>query len=119
GQRGVCHALTPHPGTGFTVTCAHDAGRPAGRGKRPDTALLRTARLAVAGLARYGFTPEAQQISLDLIDASQPFGGRLPELFYRFDRTDFPRPMPYPTSSSPQAWAAAESRLVLRSLFRL
>jgi glycogen debranching enzyme len=73
----------------------------------------------VAGLARYGFTKEAQRISVDLIDASHRFGGRLPELFCGFDRTDFPRPVPYPTSCSPQAWAAAAPLLVLRSLLQL
>jgi glycogen debranching enzyme len=73
----------------------------------------------VAGLARYGFMEQAQRISLDLIDASQHFGGRLPELFCGFDRTEFARPVPYPTSCSPQAWAAAASRLLLRSLLRL
>jgi hypothetical protein len=54
-----------------------------------------------------------------LIEASQHFGGRLPELFCGFDRTEFPKPVPYPTSCSPQAWAAAASRLVLRSLLQL
>jgi glycogen debranching enzyme len=72
--------------------------------------------IAVAGLARYGFAHEAQQISLDLIDASDHFGGRLPELFCGFDRTDFPWLVPYPTSCSPQAWASAAPRLLLRSL---
>lgn len=75
--------------------------------------------IAVAGLCRYGFTAEAQQISADLMDAAAHFGGRLPELFCGFDRSDFPSPIPYPTSCSPQAWAAGASRLVLRSLLRL
>jgi glycogen debranching enzyme len=75
--------------------------------------------IAVAGLARYGFTTEAQRISVDLIDAAGHFGGRLPELFCGFDRSEFARPVPYPTSCSPQAWAAAAPRLTLRSLLRL
>jgi glycogen debranching enzyme len=75
--------------------------------------------ITVAGLARYGFTDEAQRISVALIEASQHFGGRLPELFCGFDRTEFPSPVPYPTSCSPQAWAAAASRLILRSLLQL
>jgi glycogen debranching enzyme len=75
--------------------------------------------ITVAGLVRYGFTEEAQRISTGLIDASQHFGGRLPELFCGFDRTEFPSPVPYPTSCSPQAWAAAASRLILRSLLQL
>jgi glycogen debranching enzyme len=74
--------------------------------------------IAVAGLANYGFTHETQQIALGLIDASAHFGGRLPELFCGFSRADFSRPVPYPTSCSPQAWAAASSRLVFRSLLR-
>ena len=74
--------------------------------------------IAVAGLANYGFGQEAQQIALGLIDASEYFGGRLPELFCGFPRAEFSRPVPYPTSCSPQAWAAASSRLVLRSLLR-
>lgn len=74
--------------------------------------------IAVAGLARYGFAVEAQQLALDLIDASDHFGGRLPELFCGFDRTDFPWPVPYPTSCSPQAWASAAPRLLLRSLLQ-
>jgi glycogen debranching enzyme len=75
--------------------------------------------ITVAGLARYGFTDEAQRISVALIEASQHFGGRLPELFCGFDRTEFPSPVPYPTSCTPQAWAAAASRLILRSLLQL
>lgn len=74
--------------------------------------------IAVAGLTRYGFTVEAQQIALDLIDASHHFNGRLPELFCGFDRSDFARPVPYPTSCSPQAWSSAAPRLLLRSLLQ-
>ena len=74
--------------------------------------------IAIAGLAEYGFVQEAQQISMGLIDASEYFGGRLPELFCGFSRAEFPHPVPYPTSCSPQAWAAASSRMILRSLLR-
>jgi glycogen debranching enzyme len=75
--------------------------------------------IAVAGLLRYGFVAEAQQIALGLLDAAAHLGGRLPELFCGFDREEFGVPIPYPTSCSPQAWAAAAPRLVLRSLLRL
>ena len=47
------------------------------------------------------------------------FGGRLPELFCGFDRSDYAAPVPYPTSCSPQAWAAASPVLLLRTLLRL
>jgi len=74
--------------------------------------------IAAAGLMRYGFTAEAQQIATGLLDAAGHFGGRLPELFCGFDRAEFPEPVPYPTSCNPQAWAAASPLLLLRSLCR-
>ncbi len=42
----------------------------------------------------------------------------MPELICGFDRSEFDDPVPYPTSCSPQAWAAASPLLVLRSLLR-
>ena len=51
--------------------------------------------------------------------AADRFGGRLPELFCGFDRGEFAAPVPYPTSCSPQAWAAAAPFLLLRTLLRL
>ena len=72
--------------------------------------------IAVAGLARYGFAEEAQRVALGLLDAAALVGGRLPELFCGFDRAEFAVPVSYPTSCSPQAWAAAAPVLVLRAL---
>jgi glycogen debranching enzyme len=74
--------------------------------------------IVAAGLTRYGYVKEAQQVSRGLIDAGGAFAGRLPELFCGFDRGDFDAPIPYPTSCSPQAWAAASPLLLLRSLLR-
>jgi glycogen debranching enzyme len=74
--------------------------------------------LIAAGLMRYGFVEHAQRIAGGLIEAAAHFGGRLPELFCGFDRTEFEAPIPYPTSCSPQAWAAASPLLLLRSLLR-
>jgi glycogen debranching enzyme len=74
--------------------------------------------IAVAGLARYGFVDEAQRVALGLLDAAAMVGGRLPELFCGFDRAEFREPVPYPTSCSPQAWAAASPLLLLRALLR-
>jgi glycogen debranching enzyme len=74
--------------------------------------------LIAAGLMRYGFVEHAQRIAGGLIEASVHFGGRLPELFCGFDRTEFESPIPYPTSCSPQAWAAATPLLLLRTLLR-
>ncbi|MEU2348531.1 glycosyltransferase [Modestobacter sp. NPDC049651] len=75
--------------------------------------------LLAAGLMRYGFVEHAQRIAGGLIEASSHFDGRLPELFCGFDRTEFESPIPYPTSCSPQAWAAASPLLLLRTLLRL
>jgi glycogen debranching enzyme len=63
--------------------------------------------LVAAGIERYGFRAEAEQVVTALLDAAAAFGGRLPELFCGFARSDVPIPVPYPTSCSPQAWAAA------------
>ncbi len=75
--------------------------------------------IAVAGLMRYGFVEQAQRVALGLLDAAEYFGGRLPELFCGFDRTRFSGPVAYPTSCSPQAWAAATPLHLLRTLLQL
>jgi glycogen debranching enzyme len=75
--------------------------------------------ILVAGLDRYGFLEEAQRLSLALLEAGTTFGSRFPELWSGFDSTEFPAPLPYPTSCSPQAWAAAAPFLLLRSLLGL
>jgi glycogen debranching enzyme len=72
--------------------------------------------LCAAGLARYGFTEAANRVARGIFDAAVAFGGRLPELFCGFDRGEYPYPVPYPTSCSPQAWAAATPFLLLRAV---
>jgi glycogen debranching enzyme len=74
--------------------------------------------ICAAGLMRYGFVPQAQQVATAILEAADRFGGRLPELFCGFDRCDFAAPVAYPTSCSPQAWAAAAPFLLLRTLLR-
>jgi glycogen debranching enzyme len=74
--------------------------------------------LVLAGLMRYGFVQEAQRVAEALLEAAQHFGGRLPELFCGFDRGEFPEPVPYPTSCSPQAWASATPVQLIRTLLR-
>ncbi len=74
--------------------------------------------LIVAGLVRYGCLEAAQRITRGVLGAATAFGGRLPELMCGFDRADYPRPVPYPTSCSPQAWASASPVQLLRSLLR-
>ncbi|MGH8901544.1 MAG: amylo-alpha-1,6-glucosidase [Egibacteraceae bacterium] len=74
--------------------------------------------LIAAGLMRYGFVEEAQRVILALLDAAAIEGGRLPELFCGFGRAEVGLPVRYPTSCSPQAWAAAAPLLFLRTLLR-
>lgn len=75
--------------------------------------------LVATGLMRYGFVEDAQRVATGILDAAEAFGGRLPELFCGFDRGDYDEPLPYPTSCSPQAWAAAAPVQLVRALLRL
>lgn len=75
--------------------------------------------IVAAGLARYGFDGAAQQLIFGLLDAATSQGGRLPELFSGLERSELGVPVAYPTSCSPQAWAAASPLLCLRTLLRL
>lgn len=69
-----------------------------------DTAII------AAGMLRYGLA-EGHTLTAALFDAAD-HRGRLPELFGGFDRARRGRPMPYPTSCSPQAWAAGAPLLL-------
>jgi glycogen debranching enzyme len=75
--------------------------------------------IVAAGLMRYGFVEDAQRIVLGMLDAAAAEGGRLPELFSGLDRDEVPELVGYPTSCSPQAWAAGSPLLFLRTLLRL
>ncbi|MEY2467668.1 MAG: hypothetical protein QOF21_366 [Actinomycetota bacterium] len=75
--------------------------------------------IVAAGLVRYGFVDEAHMIMNGILDAAGVSSGRLPELFAGLARDDFPGVVPYPTSCSPQAWAAATPLAFLRSILRL
>lgn len=79
--------------------------------------------IAVAGLLRYRHVPGAvelaERLALGLLDAADAFGGRLPELFCGFHRSQFASPVPYPTSCSPQAWASAAPLLLVRAFLGL
>jgi glycogen debranching enzyme len=75
--------------------------------------------IAVAGLARYGFDREAHLVARALLDAAAVGDWRLPELFAGFARDDISVPVPYPSSCSPQAWAAAAPLLIVRAVLGL
>ena len=75
--------------------------------------------LIAAGLMRYGFVDEAHRVIRAQLDVAGAYDGRLPELFAGFERGRPATPASYPTSCSPQAWAAASPMLWLRTLLRL
>ncbi len=75
--------------------------------------------ICAAGLARYGFAEHAQRLICAQLGVAEAHGGRLPELFAGFSRATLGVPADYPTSCSPQAWAAASPLLWLRTLLRL
>lgn len=75
--------------------------------------------LAIAGLYAYGCFEAGEQMAEGLLSAARTFDYRLPELFGGFARELFDEPVPYPTTSSPQAWAAAAPLLILRAAIGL
>lgn len=75
--------------------------------------------IAIAGLSRYQLDGHADRLARALLECSAFSGGRLPELFAGFASDDLRAPIPYPTSCSPQAWAAASPLLIVRSLLGL
>ncbi len=74
--------------------------------------------ICAAGLMRYGRVEEAHHLMEGLVASSGHFDYRLPELFAGLDRDDVHFPVRYPTSCSPQAWAAAAPLLLLRTMLR-
>ncbi|MFP4513157.1 MAG: glycogen debranching N-terminal domain-containing protein [Acidimicrobiales bacterium] len=75
--------------------------------------------LCIAGLARYGYLDDAHRVIDGQLAAADAHDGRLPELFAGFHRERPRTPAAYPTSCSPQAWAAAAPLLWLRAMLRL
>jgi len=75
--------------------------------------------LIALGLARYGFRPEAERISLAMLEAAEYFRHRLPEVFAGYPREVTRFPAEYPTACSPQAWASATPLALVRVLLEL
>jgi len=78
--------------------------------------------LIVAGIKRYGYHWEVEEIISQLFQASQFFpNSRFPELYCGFarDREGHSIPAEYPVSTSPQAWAAGSAILFLQSMLGL
>ncbi|MDQ3694606.1 MAG: amylo-alpha-1,6-glucosidase [Chloroflexota bacterium] len=79
--------------------------------------------LIAAGLHSYGHADDANRIASALVAAAEtdPLA-RLPELYCGFARAEEAArlaPVAYPVSCSPQAWAAAASQLLVRSMLGL
>jgi glycogen debranching enzyme len=72
--------------------------------------------LICCGLRRYGFREEANRVAVALLEAAEHFEWRLPEVFAGYQRGDESAPVEYPTSCSPQAWAAGTLPLLVRTI---
>ncbi len=72
------------------------------------------------GLRKMGRVREAQQLMLSMIEVAQfEPDFRLPELFCGFERDGAFRPIDYPVSCSPQAWAAGSLLQFLKACLNL
>ena len=68
------------------------------------------------GMLGAGFVEEAQVLARGLLRAADGFDQRLPELFSGESADSLTRPVPYPASCRPQAWAAASAVPVAQAL---
>lgn len=76
--------------------------------------------IIAAGLKRYGYHQQANQIAEGIFAAASYFeAGRMPELFAGIERQDDSFPVPYLDANIPQAWAAASIFLLIRSILGL
>jgi glycogen debranching enzyme len=72
--------------------------------------------IAVMGLSRAGLGFEAASLIRGLLVAAESFDYRLPELYAGDSDVDVSRPVPYPASCRPQAWAAASAVAALTTI---
>jgi glycogen debranching enzyme len=75
--------------------------------------------LASLGLARVGRYAEAATLLRGLVEAASYVEWRLPEVLAGYDRADTNFPVSYPTTCSPQAWAAAAPIAALTAVLGL
>ncbi len=71
------------------------------------------------GLQRYGYRNAAARVARAILEAAAHFDYRLPELFAGYSREEALEPVEYPTSCSPQAWAAGATPLLSRAALTL
>lgn len=75
--------------------------------------------MILLGLSRIGMKKEAGQVITGLLEASKSFEyQRLPELFCGHGN-EIGSPVPYPTTCSPQAWAAATAIVFVQAMLGL
>ncbi|GII59496.1 amylo-alpha-1,6-glucosidase [Planotetraspora thailandica] len=116
----AAHLLSPRMFSGFGVrTLADGMGAYNPMSYHNGSVWPHDNAIVAAGLMRYGFVEEAQRVVTGMLDAAEFFERRPPELFCGFDRAEFPVPVPYPTSCSPQAWASAAPIQLMRVLLRM
>lgn len=76
--------------------------------------------ICALGLAADGHRDSASAVLRALVDAASRFDYRLPELFGGPDVSEGPsRPVPYPASCRPQAWASASSGALVTGILGL
>jgi glycogen debranching enzyme len=75
--------------------------------------------LIAVGLRRYGHHEEAARIAEAVVRAAGFFDHRLPEVFAGCSERLTHAPVQYPTASSPQAWAAGATLLLLSTVLGL
>ena len=72
--------------------------------------------MVLRGMLRSGFDEQARVLARGLLRAAEGFDQRLPELFSGENAATAIRPVPYPASCRPQAWAAAAAVPVAQAL---
>jgi glycogen debranching enzyme len=76
--------------------------------------------IIAAGLKRYGFDEEANEIVTALYDAAVSLPSfRLPEVYGGHPRSVHQPPVPYPVACRPQAWAAGSLLMLVTSVLGL
>ncbi|AVT38699.1 amylo-alpha-1,6-glucosidase [Plantactinospora sp. BB1] len=75
--------------------------------------------LIAMGLRRYGFVEQAARLAVTMIEASEYFGGRMPEAFAGYDRQLTKYPVQYPRACSPHCSSAGTPLVLLRTLLGL
>ncbi|WP_443062585.1 glycogen debranching N-terminal domain-containing protein [Streptomyces sp. NBC_00390] len=85
-------------------------------GHRSGAVRVHETAVAVAGLAAAGHEKEASSLVRGLVDASEAFGNRLPEMYAGRQRTADGVPAPHPAACRPAAVAAACALHLLTAL---